>query len=101
MARKPVVVVLWFVAVKLLHITDSLEFESVWCKITTQKSEYHVRIVISPMILFLTVLIPLKICQILADDPNVEIIIAGHIMLKRRNWKSVIRDFVLLIYSAW
>ena len=42
MARKPVVVVLWFVAVKLLHITDSLEFESVWCKITTPKSEYHV-----------------------------------------------------------
>ena len=52
------------------------------------------RVVISPLILFLTVLIPLNICQILADDPNAEIIIAGDIMLKSRNWKSVIHDFV-------
>ena len=32
--------------------------------------------------------------QILADALNAEIIIAGDIMLKSRNWKSVIRDFV-------
>ena len=32
--------------------------------------------------------------QILADDPNAEIIIAGDIMLKSQNWKPVIRDFV-------
>ena len=94
MARKPVVVVLWFVAFKALNITDILEFESVWCKKTTPKSEYHVASSYLPLILFMTVLIPLNVCQILADDPNAEIIIAGDIMLKSRNWKSVIRDFV-------
>ena len=66
------------------NVTDSLEFESVWCKITTTNSEYHCGIVYHPPDPFYDpVDLPeymLDTCdQILADDPNAKVIIAGDI----------------------
>ena len=73
-----------------MNITDSLEFESVWCKITTPKSEYHVASSYLPpdpvydrvdLLEYMS-----DTCdQILADDLNAEMIIAGDIVLKSRN----------------
>ena len=70
--------------VKALNVTDRLEFETVWCKISTPNSEYYVTGIYhlpdpayDPVDLL--EYISGTCDQILADDPNANIISAGDI----------------------
>ena len=72
------------VEIKVINANEELEFETLWCKITTPNSEYYAAIVYHPpdpiyepadLLKFLS-----DACdQILHDDPNAKIVIAGDI----------------------
>lgn len=70
--------------VKALNVTDRLEFETAWCKISTPNSEYYVTGIYhlpdpSYDPVDLLEYISGTCDQILADDPNAKVIIPGDI----------------------